>query len=54
MIGPASSHSVLWYAIGFEVAGILWYLAAVRRRLSRGEAGPALAARQAAAATPAP
>jgi hypothetical protein len=54
MIGPASSHSVLWYAIGFEAAGIIWYLAAVRRRLSRGEAGPALAARQASVVTPVP
>jgi amino acid transporter len=51
MIGPASSHSVLWYALGFEVAGIIWYFAAVRRRLALGEAGPALAARQAASAT---
>jgi len=40
MIGPASSHVVLWYALGFEVAGVLWYLAAVRGRLRRGEAGP--------------
>jgi amino acid transporter len=53
MIGPASSHSVLNYAVGFEVAGIVWYFAAVRRRLARGEAGPALHARE-AAATPAP
>ena len=43
MIGPASSHVVLWYAVGFEAAGALWYLAAVRRRLRRGEAGPARA-----------
>lgn len=41
MIGPASSHVVLWYALGFEVAGAVWYLAAVRGRLRRGEAGPA-------------
>jgi amino acid transporter len=41
MVGPASSHVVLWYAVGFEVAGAVWYLAAVRRRLRRGEAGPA-------------
>jgi amino acid transporter len=30
MIGPASSHTVLWYALGFEAAGAVWYLAAVR------------------------
>jgi hypothetical protein len=42
MIGPASSHVVLWYALGFEVAGCLWYLLAVRGRLRRGEAGPGL------------
>jgi hypothetical protein len=40
MIGPASSHTVLMYAVGFEVAGAIWYLAAVRGRLNRGEAGP--------------
>jgi amino acid transporter len=40
MIGPASSHVVLLYAAGFEVAGVVWYLAAVRGRLRRGEAGP--------------
>jgi amino acid transporter len=43
MIGPASSHVVLLYAACFEAAGVIWYLAAVRRRLQRGEAGPALA-----------
>ena len=42
MIGPASSHTVLMYAVGFEVAGAIWYLAAVRGRLNRGEAGPAM------------
>jgi amino acid transporter len=42
MIGPASSHTVLLYAACFEVAGIVWYLAAVRGRLQRGEAGPGL------------
>ncbi|MGH2929948.1 MAG: APC family permease, partial [Solirubrobacteraceae bacterium] len=42
MIGPASSHVVLWYALGFEAAGALWYLVAVRGRLRRGEAGPDL------------
>lgn len=41
-IGPASSHTVLLYAVCFEVAGIIWYFAAVRGRLKRGEAGPAL------------
>lgn len=40
MIGPASSHTVLLYAIGFEVAGAIWYVTAVRGRLNRGEAGP--------------
>jgi amino acid transporter len=44
MIGPASSHVVLLYAVCFEAAGTVWYLAAVRGRLKRGEAGPALAA----------
>jgi amino acid transporter len=44
MIGPASSHVVLLYAAGFEVAGVVWYLAAVRGRLRRGEAGPGHAA----------
>lgn len=42
MIGPASSHVVLWYALGFEAAGIVWYFVAVRGRLTRREAGPAL------------
>ena len=42
MIGPASSHVVLWYALGFEAAGTLWYVAAVRGRLRRGEAGPGI------------
>ena len=45
MIGPASSHVVLLYAACFEAAGVVWYFAAVRGRLRRGEAGPALAAR---------
>jgi amino acid transporter len=45
MIGPASSHVVLLYAACFEAAGVVWYFAAVRGRLQRGEAGPALAAR---------
>jgi amino acid transporter len=40
MIGPASSHVVLYYAVGFEAAGAIWYLAAVRGRLRRGVAGP--------------
>jgi amino acid transporter len=40
MIGPASSHTVLIYAVCFEVAGAIWYVAAVRGRLNRGEAGP--------------
>jgi hypothetical protein len=44
MVGPASSHVVLWYAVGFEADGALWYLAAVRGRLRRGEAGPGHAA----------
>jgi amino acid transporter len=44
MIGPASSHVVLIYAAGFEAAGLVWYLAAVRRRINRGEAGPVLVA----------
>jgi hypothetical protein len=54
MIGPASSHVVLWYALGFEAAGAVWYLAAVRRRLGRGEAGPAVHQEQAVAATATP
>lgn len=41
MVGPASSHTVLWYAVCFEAAGLVWYLTAVRGRLRRGEAGPA-------------
>ncbi len=41
MIGPASSHVVLWYALGFQAAGVVWYAAAVRSRLRRGVAGPA-------------
>ncbi len=51
MIGPASSHTVLIYAICFEAAGTLWFFAAVRGRLRRGEAGPGLAAREAAGTT---
>jgi amino acid transporter len=47
MIGPASSHTVLIYAVCFEAAGAIWFFAAVRGRLARGEAGPGLAARQA-------
>ena len=44
MIGPASSHVVLEYAGGFEVAGLIWYLTVLRGRLRRREAGPAQAA----------
>jgi hypothetical protein len=40
MVGPSSSHIVLLYTIGFEALGTIWYLAAVRGRLRRGEAGP--------------
>ena len=40
MVGPASSHTVLIYAVCFEVAGAIWYFAAVRGRLHRNEAGP--------------
>jgi amino acid transporter len=43
MVGPASSHTVLWYALGFEGLGLVWYLAAVRGRLRRGVAGPGTA-----------
>jgi amino acid transporter len=50
MIGPASSHVVLWYAVGFQAAGVIWYLAALRRRLRRGEAGPVLHQEQTVAA----
>ncbi len=39
-IGPASNHVILRYAIGIEVAGAVWYLAVVRRRLRNGQAGP--------------
>jgi amino acid transporter len=42
-IGPASSHAILLYAIYFEGAGVVWYLAAVRPRLRRGVAGPGTA-----------
>jgi hypothetical protein len=42
MIGPSSSHIVLLYTICFEAIGAIWYLAAVRGRLRRGEAGPGL------------
>jgi hypothetical protein len=42
MIGPALSHAVLWYAADFEAASASWYLAAVRGRLRRGEARPAI------------
>jgi hypothetical protein len=42
MIGPSSSHIVLLYTICFEAIGTIWYLAAVRGRLRRGEAGPRL------------
>jgi len=40
---PASSHVVLYYALGFELAGAAWYFGAVRNRLRRGEAGPGTA-----------
>lgn len=43
MVGPAASHTVLIYALGFEAAGLVWYLAAIRGRLRRGEAGPGIA-----------
>jgi amino acid transporter len=43
MVGPAASHTVLVYALGFEAAGLLWYLTAVRRRLQHRQAGPGLA-----------
>ena len=37
---PASAHTILYYAAGFEAAGVVWYFAAVRRRLRAGDAGP--------------
>jgi amino acid transporter len=43
MIGPASSHVVLLYAVCFEAAGAVWFVVAVRGRLRRGEAGPGVA-----------
>jgi amino acid transporter len=49
MIGPASSHVVLLYAVCFELAGVIWYLAAVRGRLRRGEAGPGFGLKEEAA-----
>jgi amino acid transporter len=49
MIGPSSSHVVLLYTICFEVIGAIWYLAAVRGRLRRGEAGPSLGHKEEAA-----
>jgi hypothetical protein len=38
--------------VGFEAAGVIWHLAAVRRRLRRGEAGPGLQREQEQPATP--
>lgn len=37
---PASSHSIVRYAAGAEVLGVIWYFAALRRKLRAGEAGP--------------
>lgn len=39
-VGPASEHVVLKYAAGYEAIGAVWYLAALRRRLRAGQAGP--------------
>jgi hypothetical protein len=46
MVGPASSHVVLLYTICFEAIGAIWYVAAVRGRLLRGEAGPGAARKE--------
>lgn len=39
MILPAVNHTVFIYAAGFQVAGLIWYLAHLRRQLQAGRAG---------------
>jgi amino acid transporter len=40
MTVPASSHTVAFYTIGFELAALVWYFAVLRKRLRDGTAGP--------------
>ncbi len=42
MVAPPGSHTVLFYALGFEALGLIWYLLAVRGRLARKQAGPGI------------
>jgi amino acid transporter len=40
LIGPAANREIGWYVLGFEVAGAIWYVGWLRRRLRNGTAGP--------------
>jgi hypothetical protein len=40
---PSVNHVAAEYALYFEVAGVLWYVLVLRRRLKSGAAGLALA-----------
>ncbi|MGA2530655.1 MAG: amino acid permease [Acidimicrobiales bacterium] len=40
LIAPEANRVIGLYVLGFEAAGVLWYLLVLRRRLRRGEAGP--------------
>ena len=42
MTVPAVNHAAGEYTVYFELAGVAWYFAALRRRLRRGDAGPNL------------
>jgi hypothetical protein len=40
LVAPSGNRVIGLYVAGFEVAGLLWWLAALRRRLRAGTAGP--------------
>lgn len=42
MTVPAVNHAAGEYTVYFELAGVVWYFAALRRRIRRGDAGPNL------------
>ena len=40
LVAPSGNRVIGLYVAGFEVAGLLWWVAALRRRLRTGKAGP--------------
>jgi amino acid transporter len=40
LIAPTANRVIGLYVLGFELAGVLWYLLVLRRRLRTGRAGP--------------